>query len=179
MSKQKITTHTLTEIQLTIRKINRRAAVIFTHNCDRLRQTLQRREKYPLPLDRSLELEQLDKLMSYIAQQPKTLYWTKRSLKTAQKELQNKSKYLNWNKEEWKKWTKILNFLQTNLNEIDRKSRNLKNRVYYHNTKQRNGNICYRSILVSRPTEKERKSPEDTEKVTNIGNAGYVRKTNC
>ncbi len=32
MSKQKITTHTLTEIQLIIRKINRRAAVIFTHN---------------------------------------------------------------------------------------------------------------------------------------------------
>ncbi len=31
---------------------------------------LQRREKYPLPLDRSLELQQLEKLMSYIAQQP-------------------------------------------------------------------------------------------------------------
>jgi hypothetical protein len=57
MSKQKITTHTLTETQLIIRRINRRAAVLFTYNCDKLRQTLQRREKYPLPLDRSLELE--------------------------------------------------------------------------------------------------------------------------
>ena len=81
MSKQKITTHTLTEIQLTIKKINKRAAVIFTHNCDILRQTLQRREKYPLPLDRSLELQQLEKLMSYIAQQQKNTLLDKKILK--------------------------------------------------------------------------------------------------
>ncbi len=178
MNKQRITTHTLTETQLIIRRINKRAASSLIHNCDRVRQMLQRREKYPLPLNRSLELEQLDKLMSYIAQQPKTLYWTKRSLKTAQTELQNRSKYLNWNKDEWKRWTRILNFLQTNLNEIDRKSRNLKNRVYYHKTKQRNGNIRHKSILVSRPTESERKSPKDTEKVTNTSNARNVRKAN-
>jgi hypothetical protein len=95
MNKQRMPTHRLTETQLIIRRINNKAATSFIDNCDRLRQALQRREKYPLPLDRSLELEQLDKLMSYIAQQPKTLYWTKRSLKIAQTELQNRSKYLN------------------------------------------------------------------------------------
>jgi hypothetical protein len=105
-------THKLTETQLIIKKINNKAASSFIDNCERLRQTLQRREKYPLPLDRSLELGQLDKLMSYIAQQPKTLYWINKSLNIAQAELQNRSKYLNWNKDEWKKWTRILTFLQ-------------------------------------------------------------------
>jgi hypothetical protein len=121
MNKQRMPTYTLTETQIIIRRVNNKAASSFIENCDKLKQTLQRREKYPLPLDRSLELEQLDKLMSHIAQQPKTLYWINRSLNIAQTELQNITKYLNWNKDEWKRWTKILNFLQTKAYEIDRK----------------------------------------------------------
>ncbi len=179
MNKQRMPTHTLTETQLIIRRINNKAASSFIDNCDKLRQTLQRREKQPKPLDRSLELEQIDKLMSHIAQQPKTLYWIKRSLNIAQIELQNRSKYLNWNKDEWRRWTKILNFLQDKIKEIDRKCQNLKNKVYYQKVKERNGNIHHKSILVSRPTENNRKSSKDTEKITNTSNVRNATTTNC
>jgi hypothetical protein len=178
MWQERVPTHTLTGTQLIIRRINNKAASSFTDNCDNLRQTLQRREKYPLPLNRSLELEQLDKLMSHIAQQPKTLYWIKKSLKIAQIELHNRSKYLNWNKEEWKRWTKITNFLQTKVDEIDRKCQNFKRRIYYHKAKEQNGHIHCKNILVSKPTKSDRKSPKDIEKITNISNVRNATTTN-
>jgi hypothetical protein len=171
-------THKLTETQIIIRRINNKAASSFIDNCERLRQTLQRKEKYPLPLDRSLELEQLDKLMSHIAQQPKALYWIKKSLNIAQAELQNRSKYLNWNKDEWKRWTKILNFLQNKVDEIDKKCQNFKRRVYYHKAKEQNGDIHSKSIMVSKPTETDRKSPKEVEKITNVSNVGNAAITN-
>lgn len=136
MEQQK--TRKLTKTRIITRNINAKASSTFRQICENIRQRLQNKEGNPLPFDRSLELEQLDKLIAFIDQKPKRIYWANKSIQIADAELQLRSNYLSWNQREWEKWQHILSKLQYALKEINRLSTNAIRRAYYQKRKEEN-----------------------------------------